>query len=222
MIDNFEQIKGLMSFKNENEFYFLQILQRKKDHPGKRVGGSDNHSRLIKPYYIYSVEQLETQKEEIIKLCEVFGARAYINLNKRNAFDMGLELLAEVAHNIKSNHLRYFHRVYSTVCGRHHSDKDKTWVIDIDTPHTYGLLRFLKSGRLYIDMNEEFDGSTMVVMQVIDCINQLEPLGIKQIAALKTKNGLHLITKPFNSQKFSQEFPNIDVHKNNPTVLYII
>lgn len=40
-------------------------------------------------------------------------------------------------------------------------------------------------------------------------------------AEIPTMNGCHLITKPFNLQKFKEKFPEIDVHKNNPTILYI-
>lgn len=40
-------------------------------------------------------------------------------------------------------------------------------------------------------------------------------------AEIPTMNGCHLITKPFNLQKFKEKFPKIDVHKNNPTVLYV-
>jgi len=31
MIDNFKQIESLLKFDNEYQFYFLQIIQRKKD-----------------------------------------------------------------------------------------------------------------------------------------------------------------------------------------------
>ena len=41
-------------------------------------------------------------------------------------------------------------------------------------------------------------------------------------AEIPTKNGVHLIVeRSFNLQKFKEAFPNIDVHKNNPTVLYV-
>ena len=83
MVDNFEQIGNLLSFKSDDEFYFLQILQRKKDNPSGYLG-SNNSSRLVKAYYIKSKEQLFKQKEEIVKLCQVFNARAGINLNKRS------------------------------------------------------------------------------------------------------------------------------------------
>lgn len=38
---------------------------------------------------------------------------------------------------------------------------------------------------------------------------------------IPTKAGCHLIVKPFNLKKFSEEFPDIDVHKNSMgTLLY--
>jgi hypothetical protein len=33
VIDNLELIKPLLSFEDENDFYYLQILKRKKDNP---------------------------------------------------------------------------------------------------------------------------------------------------------------------------------------------
>jgi len=35
-----------------------------------------------------------------------------------------------------------------------------------------------------------------------------------------TKNGYHLITRSFNMKVFSEKYPNIDVHKDNMTILY--
>lgn len=51
-------------------------------------------------------------------------------------------------------------------------------------------------------------------------INTIEPKGDKILAVIPTLNGVHLITKPFNLQKFKELYPLIDVHKNNPTLLY--
>ena len=52
-------------------------------------------------------------------------------------------------------------------------------------------------------------------------INMLDPIGSKIVSTVPTKSGYHLITLPFNVQKFSEKFPDIDVHRNNPTILYI-
>ena len=49
---------------------------------------------------------------------------------------------------------------------------------------------------------------------------RIEPFGQKVVACLPTKNGYHLITNPFRLDKFKEMYPNIDIHKNNPTLLY--
>ena len=199
MIDNFEQIKSLLKFDSEEDFYFLQVIQRKKDHKNDSTTklGTNNNSRLIKAYYIYSTEQLDRYKEEIIQLCNLFNARAGISLNRRNSRDLSLEMLSLLAYNIKSNHFNQLSNLYNSVCGQYHSEKDKTWILDIDTK----------------DMN--------VVEKIKNDIVDLEPVGKKDIALIETKNGYHLITKAFNSQKFGLLYPEVEVHKNNPTIVYI-
>ena len=43
---------------------------------------------------------------------------------------------------------------------------------------------------------------------------------LKFKALIPTKSGFHLITTPFDMSTFAKQYPNIDVHKNNPTLLY--
>lgn len=193
MIDNFDQIKKLLKFENENEFYFIQVIQRKKEH---EFLGKNN--RLIKAYYIYSLENLEKYKSEMILLANTFNARVYIHFNRRNAKMIALEMMEDLAHSIKSNQF-YLGKIYNTVCGRHHSDKDKTWIVDVDNKNV-----------LFLAEIENF-------------LRKIEPnLGdSKVLAYIETKNGYHIITNPFNSKKFSEEFKEIEIHKNNPTILYI-
>jgi hypothetical protein len=191
MIDNSEQIKSLLKFENENEFYFVQVLQRTKENPD--LGKNNN---LIKAYYVHSLEYLDKKFPEMVKLAEVFNARIYIHLNRRNSYNIALELLEDLAHNIRSNHLNTLHKSYSSVCGKHHSEKDKTWIVDIDGDD----IRYK--------------------LEILRLIRTLEPYDTnKLIADIPTKNGYHLITRPFNSQKFSEIYPNVQIHKNNPTLL---
>jgi hypothetical protein len=44
--------------------------------------------------------------------------------------------------------------------------------------------------------------------------------GPKIEAIIPTKNGYHLITKRFDSELFARRYPDIDVQKKNPTMLY--
>jgi len=193
MIDNFEQIGKLLTFDNNNEFYFVQVIQRKKDHKesNKRLG-RNNNARLIKAYYIYSKEQLEEYKEEMIKLSEIFNARIGINLNKRHNRKVALEMMEQLAHCIKSENY-FVSRLYNSCCGMVHS-KDKLWILDVD-------------------------GEIPLTLDYM--INSIQPMGDKIVAKIPTRNGIHYITKPFNSMEFKKHFPQIEIHKNNPTVLYI-
>jgi len=77
--NNFSQIVELLEFSNPLDFYFLQIMKRRKDNPDL-----DKGVRIIKDFYITSQEDLLDKQEEIIALCDEHNARATIRLNKRN------------------------------------------------------------------------------------------------------------------------------------------
>lgn len=200
MIDNFDQIRDLLKFDNSNEFYFLQILQRKKDIKDISIElkGSNNNSRLIKAYYIYSKEQLDKYKAEITTLCNLFGARAGINLNRRNSKDLSLEMMVLLATNIKCNHFNQLHRLYNTICGQYHSETDKLWLIDIDHKNR----REINDVLVFIER---------------ECL----PTGNKFYSLVESKSGFHLVTTAFDSRKFKDKYPEIEIHKNNPVNLYI-
>lgn len=125
MVNNFEQIEKLLVFPNPDCFYFVQILQRKKDHKGERLGGSNNNSRLIKAYYIKSVEHLNIHKEEMIKLAEVFNARVSINLNPRNFRKAAFHVLQKIANQMCNDDYASVVKAYNSVCGEYHSEMDK-------------------------------------------------------------------------------------------------
>lgn len=50
-------------------------------------------------------------------------------------------------------------------------------------------------------------------------VNNLE--NILDIIDFPNENGFHLITKPFNMEEFRALHPTIDIHKDNPSILYI-
>jgi len=209
MVDNFELIKLLLKFENPDDFYFVQVIQRKKDHKeeNKRLG-RNNNARLIKAYYIYSVEQLEEYKDEIIALSKMFNARVGINLNRRNSRKLALEMNEQLAACLKSENYN-LSKLYNSCCGMV-TGGDKLWLVDLDDVKTPSPLMLA-----FIDYECEpitkptFDEAGMVVNS-----------NSKIVATIPTKNGLHLITTAFNSKKFGEMFPGIEVHKNNPTLLY--
>jgi len=194
MIDVLDEIKELLEFDNEDDFYYLQILQRKKENP--QIG---SNSVAIKSYYINSLKMLENRYDEIKKMCDIFNARAMLRLNKRSFRKVAFKTIQNVANSMANEEYYFVKKSYDRACGNGHNDKNKKWVLDIDNT----------------DINADW------LDQLIHRINSMEPDGNKIIAQLPTKNGIHLITKPFNLIKFKTEYPSIDIHKDNPINLYI-
>lgn len=199
MTDNFRQIKKLLNFESKDDFYFLQLIIRKKENPEL---GSNN--RVIRSYFVKSKEALDSYEKEIKLLCNATNSRAYINLNKRSLEKMALRTMKNVCDHMMNKDFEHVHRSYTAVCGEYSDDNDKTFVLDIDKT---------KDGQYEHDIE--------AIVKFID--SECEPFdkGTKYRTIIPTKNGVHLIVKPFNLQKFSVQFPDISVHKNNPTILYV-
>jgi hypothetical protein len=194
MIDNIDLIKPLLNFENEGDFYMLYVFKRKKDQP---EGERDNHQsvRTIKTYCVSSIEYLEKRYDEVKKLCEMFNARAYIHVQRQNHNDVSLDMLATLAERIK-NGVHNQKGLFDSVVGQIKT-QEKRWIVDIDVTDFHAVTELSKF------------------------INYLRPEGKKIEAVIPTKNGWHLITGRFDVKAFSEKFPDVDIQKKNPTVLYI-
>jgi len=201
MIDNFDLIEPLLDFSDPDYFYFVQLLQRKKDfQENSKVSGTSNNSRLIKAYYVKSKEHLDFIKPEIMELCKLFNARAGINLNKRSWEQTALQHLKLVTDNIINKNYDKVYKTYSSAAGKFSHDNDKKWIIDIDES---GLLGREKC------------------KNILYAIHDIEPIGSKHILTVPSKNGFHLITSAFNRQQFSKMGFREDIQTNNPTNIFI-
>lgn len=192
MIDNLNLIKPLLNFENEGDFYMLYIFKRKKD----QTTDKSNHQsvRTIKSYCIESIDYLESRYEEIINLCEMFKARAYIHVQKQSHKDVGMNMIIEIVNRIQSGQIKQQH-VFDSVVGQIKT-QEKRWIVDIDSK---------ENGIENLISNE---------------IHMIRPEGPKVEAVIPTKNGYHLITKRFDVMEFSKNYPNIEIQKKNPTLLY--
>ena len=197
MIDNFELIKPLLEFPNGDIYYHLQILRRGKDHPELPAA-----NRVIKSYFICSLESLDYVEDEIKKLCEFFGARAYINLAPKSIKKTTMLQLKYLAQRAYEGDFKKIWKSWNTCAGEIKGEKSR-WVVDIDNT-----------------TNSIFDKKTKEVMNYI---HHIEPEDFSRTqAVIPTKSGFHLITTSFNLQQFKERYPDIDVHKNNPTLLYCL
>lgn len=195
MIDNLKLIKPLLNFETEGDFYMLYIFKRKKDQP---EGERDNHQsvRTIKTYCVNSIEYLEKRYDEIKQLCEMFKARAYIHIQKQNHNDVAMEMIKTIVDRVRSGQLNQ-HYVFDSVVGQLKT-YEKRWIVDIDTKDTKELL------------------------EIQHWIDHCRPHGEDKIESIiPTKSGFHLITKRFDVIEFKKKYPNIDIQKKNPTLLYL-
>lgn len=193
MIDNFELIKPLLAFPNDDIYYHLQILRRGKDHPELPAA-----NRVIKSYFICSLESLDYIENEVKKLCEFFGARAYINLAPKSIKKTTMLQLKYLAQRAYEGDFKKIWKSWNTCAGEIKGEESR-WIVDIDRKLS----------------EEEYN-------KFLKYLIYLEPIGNKLIAKIPTKSGIHLITTPFNIKQFKEQCPDIDVHKNNPTLLYCL
>jgi hypothetical protein len=199
MINNLELIKPLLNFEKRGDFYMLYVFKRKKDQP---EGERDNHQsvRTIKTYCIESIDHLDRRWDEIVQMCEMFKARAYIHVQKQNHFDVSLSMMVELAQRIQNgNHNQK--GLFDSVVGQIKT-QEKRWIVDVDTTsqHIQNMISNI------IEMVKPNDGS-------------------KIITKIPTKNGVHLITKRFDVMEFNKQIKERgeampDIQKKNPTLLY--
>lgn len=202
-MDNIEKILPFLQFDSEDDFYYLQILQRKKENP--QLG---SNSRVIKNYYITSQQYILDRYDEIKSLCNIFNARASIRLNRRSFEKVGFKALENIANTMQNREYKHLMKSYDRACGLLNNEKVKRWIVDVD-----------KEDVVWLE-------------QILNSIHSCEPKQQSPIVRIPSKTGVHLITSPFNIQEFrtifglrleeyKAEYREIEIHKDNPTNLYL-
>lgn len=193
MVDNFNQIRELLDFSDSESFYYLQLLRRKKDNPD--VG---SRSKSVKDYRIRSLDHFDSLKDEIIGLCKFFNARASIRLNRRSYKQVAFKTLEMIVNQISRDDFVSVKYSYSKTMGTNYNENNKTWIIDVD---------------------DKWD--SWVRDNFGEALHNIQPKGNKIIEWIPSKLGYHVITKPFNLEEAKDLVKGLDIHKDNPTNLYI-
>ena len=204
-MNNYDKIKPFLQFESDDDFYIVQVIKRKRENPEMTCG-----EKVIFKYYMFSIEQFESDYKEMIELCEKENARCYINLNRRSKYDCSTKLLEWMVQ--RANEDRYYllrdeesvfdhmleltemikykryddiftkyRSLMMSIASKNSSEDDKKWMLDID--------------------KEDVDNLDSIVAEVnkLQIEANREPLNI----ILKSKNGYHIITRKFNLNKFS-------------------
>lgn len=212
MTDNFKNYEKLIHLNGglpaDNEkgtldkYYVVELMRRGKDNPD--MPAANYH---FKNYYIYSWHDLEKYKQEIKNICELLHLRAYCSVNYKLMSQVALDTLAESARRIAAHDFKKFYAIFESCSGKFVQRDNNLWIIDIDGWVSDDDLYDMQN---YIDrMDSRYERKTVFVMP--------------------TRNGVHLITRPFNLKQFKDgfvanfgnRFDSIpDIKKNHLTLLY--
>lgn len=197
MIDNFNILsKWFINLIDSRDFFFVQVIQRRKDCK------IDTNYNVIKDYYFFNEETFLSKKKEITTLCKAFNARAYFWVNPRNCKEVQYELIRETLKAIEVGSYKLFSNLSKAIGHKRSSNFKSIWILDFDTKDTELITKYLD-----IAMGCKHAGSSLV------------------FDLIPTVNGYHALTKGFDLKQFNQQLAiakldNIDIHKDNPTVLY--
>lgn len=202
-MNNLKIIKPFLVFESEDDFYLLEIIKRRKENPKLETG-----EIKICSYFIISIKELDNLMPEIIKICDATSSRAYINLNARSFKKIALHTNKKIGDLLLCGDYKAVRKSYLSSCHSFSKNKNsnKVWVIDFDfvdkNPSTDDLKKFDSVKKKLFELQK--------VIGIIPLLTEIP-----------TKNGIHLITRPFNVKNFNDEFPDVKVHKDNFTLCYI-
>lgn len=199
VVDNFDLIADTLIFDDENTFYWIQVVKRRKDNPGM-----DNNYQTYKFYYIKSIDDLYSKKEDIVKLCKTFNARAVLWVNRRDKKELALPLAQLSLEYIQCKQWNALKDIYAHICGKHHKKGIMTkYIIDVDSK------------------------DPSLVNTYTEIVRKCQPKSEDpaEYILIPTLHGYHIICPGFNVKTFQQEcvIHKVDIpdfHKDNPTLLY--
>jgi hypothetical protein len=179
-------------------FFDVQLIRRGKDHPNLPAA-----NYTFKTYYIDSMELFERYWEEIKTCCDMFGLRAYVSVNAKSKKEARNKTCERMAHNIVINESRKPWKDFASVCGGLDGE-EKRWVVDVDDCE---------------NICHRVNNITTIIRM---CESGYED---NIVTVFPTRSGFHIITHPFNLQKFKTlcaehgiEAP--EIKKNHITLLY--
>ena len=191
VVDNWKYLRDKLDFSNPFMFYMVQLQQRKKDDETFPA-----NNRTVKTFFISTLSDYDTLEPEIKRLSDETGSRVYIRLNRRSFETVSIEILRELAKMLEDKNFQHLKNLVGSSAGRVCSEPDKLWIVDIDE----------KNEKLCEDVADTIE-------------NVLANSGIVHYV-VPTLHGYHLVTSKFDSKTFSEIYPGIDIHKDNPTLLY--
>jgi hypothetical protein len=216
MIDNINLAKEkLLTFIDPKlDRYVIHILRRPKDiSPDmKNKLGSNESQRLIKTYYVDSVEYFERKIPAIKELCEANNARAYLIVQPKDNFECLMNLGKKIFDTIQNRNysVKPEHLMRQAYCD-YHKTRLKRWIIDLD----YNEMTEYQKIHDFEDVTYQTKTWDVESVKnfVVEQLRFIQNMELKnsprkyatwledQVVEIPTKNGVHIITPPFNLQR---------------------
>lgn len=198
-IDNFELLNSLIEkeFVSEDVFFLGEIITRKKENPEQTKS-----AKIVETIFLKKVDSLMRKKDYIIKICNAINARFYLYINPRSHKRVTLEMAHRLTDMIRREEFLCNLQIAEKMAGKTPNGR-KYWVVDIDT--------------------QSKEDQKLIEESISDCLPDVGQS--KVILRIPTKNGIHLITKPFDKKDFfakvGLENIELSVFDNSPTLVYI-
>lgn len=201
-IDNFDKIREHLKFDKPGDIYVVHVMFRVKDlrnDADKQMYLSHEETqRLIKTYYVDSLEYFDRKRPAMIDLANQNKARVYFTMTRKNRITCNRIILKKLVDEVDNPNVRYDHLIRSAVCGCHISDY-KWWTLDVDndTEVDYENWDGTKEKVKLVDMKEK------ILSQLWKLVDATKTRSGLEIFEVPTKNGCHIMTPPFNRSKMA-------------------
>lgn len=191
MIDNFDKILEFLPSKQINDLIYHLMVLKRKKDHPDLTDKSQ-FTRALITLSIKDKSDLLKYKEDIINIAESTRARIMINLSPKSSRKLHFSMLKSLTVMLENDTSQKLQGLFHSCVGSLEPVKQfKMFLIDWDEKDTTKLDEFIN-----LHLKDSFKFS------------------------LPTKSGYHYLMDPFDTRQIKKEL-NIEVHKNNPTVVYI-
>ena len=221
IIDNFAEVRKHLRFDNPGDIYVVHVMFRVKDLRNEEDRACylshEETQRLVKTYYVDSLEYYDKKKPAMIDLAENNHARVYIAMTRKNRLTCNRVILKKLVDEVDNPNVRYDHLIRSSVCGCHISDY-KWWTLDVDKD-TEIEVNSWDGEKWSVDKKIKLvDIKDDVVSEMSKLVDETKTRSGSEIFTVPTKNGYHIMTPPFNRSKMA--FLGDNLKSDAMTLLY--
>lgn len=207
MTDNFNRFREFMQLPEQeggDAYYVIELVRRGKDCPD--LPAANYH---FKNYYIDTLAKYDKVQDEIRLLCRTLRLRAYASVCRKSFRRVTMNTLAEMARRAALDDFNRPDRIFSSCSGEYVDKDDRHWVVDVDDFVGYNTQEHCETIRNFINDCQPFEDRSKIEL------------------ILPTKNGMHLITRPFDVKTFNicmgvftDMIPRPEIKKNHLTLLF--